>query len=84
MQSMTMTRGKLRGGRKPTRGRKPVAAAGQLAPVGEGESNAAAGQPILVGGGETVGDGALTEEREGTAEGSSSIVGPQDVSFRIP
>ncbi len=74
MQSMTTTPGKLRGERKSTRGRRPVAA-GQLARVREGESSAAAGQPVLVG------DGALVEEVQGMVEGSSSVAGPQDVSF---
>ncbi len=81
MQSTSTTRGKLRGGRKSTRGRRPVAAAGQLARVREGESSAAAGQPVLVDEEETVGDGALAEDGEGTAEGSSSGARPQGVSF---
>ncbi len=80
MQSTTTTTGKLRGDRKSTRGRRPVAA-GQLARVREGESSAAAGQPVLVGEGEAVGDGALAEEGEEMVEGSSSVAGPQDVSF---
>lgn len=80
MQSIA-TRGKLRGGRKSTRGRKSVAAAGQLALVSEEELSAAAGQPVLVGEVGTVGDGVLAEDGEGTAEGSSSAARPQDVSF---
>lgn len=60
-----------------------MGAAGYLAWVREGEASAAAGQPVLVCEGEAVGvgDGALAEEGEGTAEGSSSIAGPEDVSF---
>ena len=80
MQSTTTATGRLRGGRKSTRGRGPVAA-GQFARVREGESSAAAGQPVLVGEGETVGDEALAEEREEMVAGSSSVAGPQDVSF---
>lgn len=64
MQSTTTARGNLRDGRKSTRGRKPVAAAGQIARVREGESSAAAGQPVLVGKGEAVGDGTLAKEGE--------------------
>lgn len=85
MQIMATTRGKLRGGRKPTRGRNPVvAAARQLARVTEGESSAAAGQPILVLHEEgTVGDGKLAEAKGGEEriEGSSSVARLQIVSF---
>lgn len=76
MQSMTTTRGKLRGTRQSTRGRKPVAAAGQLVRIREGESSSAAGQPSLVGEEGVVGAGALAEEGEGKAEGNSSVAGP--------
>lgn len=56
-QNTTTTRGKLRGGRKPTRGGtrggKTAATAGQFAPVREGDLNAAAGQLALGGAGDT-------------------------------
>lgn len=52
MQSVATTRGNLRGGMKPTRGRKKAAAAGQLAPIREGELDAAAAAGQLALGGE--------------------------------
>lgn len=93
-QNTNTARGKLRVGRKPTRGGKTAAAAGQLAPVREGELNAAAGrlalggagdtavaagQPVLVVGGETAGDGILAGEGKGAPGENSTIAGPQDV-----
>lgn len=93
-QNTTTTRGKLRVGRKPTRGGKTAATAGQFAPVREGDLNAAAGQralggagdtavaagqPVLVGGGETARDGVLVDGGKGAPGDSSTIAGPQDV-----
>ena len=79
MQSMTTTRGKLRGGRQSARGRNPMPAAGQLGRVNEGESSVGAGQPVFVGKEGKVGHGSLAEEEVRAAEGSSSVVGLQDV-----
>ena len=92
MQSTNTTRGRSRRGRKPTRGSKTAAAAGQLAPVREEHLNAAAGQLALESardtavaagqsvavGGETAGDGALAGEGEG-AGGCRSNARSQDV-----
>lgn len=90
----TTSRGKLRGGRRPVRGGRTAAAAGQFALVREGDLNAAAGQlalggagdtavaagqPALVGGGETAGDGILVDGGKGAPGESSTIAGPQDV-----
>lgn len=90
----TTARGKLRGGRRPVRGGRTAAAAGQFALVREGDLNAAAGQlalggaghmavaagqPALVGGGETAGDGILVDGGKGALGESSTIAGPQDV-----
>lgn len=98
MQSATTTRGRLRGGMKPTRGRKSAAtarqlaqvserklddAAGQLVSGGAGDMAVAAGQPVLVGIEATVGDGALAADREGAAGGSSNVALPQDVCYEL-
>lgn len=93
-QNTTTTRGKLRGGRKPIRGGKTAATAGQFAPVREGDLNAAAGQlaldgagdtavaagqPVLVGGGEIAREGVLVDGGKGAPGHISTIAGPQDV-----
>ena len=97
-QSAATTRGKLSGGRKPTRGRKTAAAAGQFAPIREGELDAdagqlllggagdtagAAGQPVSVGVGATVGDGELAADGKEAARGSGNVVGPQGVCYGL-